>query len=363
VSWFLAALGFMILIVLHEAGHFVAAKAVGMRVERFALFFPPLLARKKIGETEYAIGAIPAGGYVKISGMNPSEDLPEEVRDRAYHAQPVWKRVTVIAAGPLVNLVLGFILLVVYFAAVGPHDADRANEIGAIEKNYPAQDVLHAGDHVIAVNGKPGTPEELRKIVQADRCPQSSPAAGCKGAEPLAVTVERDGRRVTERITPIYDAERKQMRLGFSYDANSGPRETLGFSEAIDRSTSAFAEISERTVTIPAKILDSEQRKEIHGLVGNYEVTRQTILHDPGDVVAIMAIISLALAIVNLYPFLPLDGGHIFWAIVEKIRGKPVSLATMEKSGFVGFALVAMLFVIGLSNDIGVLKGEGFGPP
>jgi regulator of sigma E protease len=76
-----------------------------------------------------------------------------------------------------------------------------------------------------------------------------------------------------------------------------------------------------------------------------------------------MAIISLALAIVNLFPFLPLDGGHIFWAVVEKIRRRPVPYSTMERSGVIGFALVLLLFAIGLTNDIGVLKGKGFGPP
>src|SRR5215212_364033 len=120
MSWLIAFLGFCALIVLHELGHFTAAKAVGMRVERFSLFFPPLLVRKKIGETEYAIGALPLGGYVKISGMSPAEDLPDEVRDRAYHAQPVWKRIVVIAAGPAVNLVLAFLLLLLYFGVYGP---------------------------------------------------------------------------------------------------------------------------------------------------------------------------------------------------------------------------------------------------
>ena len=100
MSWALAFVGFALLVIFHELGHFAAAKAVGMRVERFSLFFPPLLARKKVGETEYAIGAIPLGGYVKISGMNPDEDLPDEVRTRAYYSQPVWKRIVVIAAGP-----------------------------------------------------------------------------------------------------------------------------------------------------------------------------------------------------------------------------------------------------------------------
>ena len=96
-------------------------------------------------------------------------------------------------------------------------------------------------------------------------------------------------------------------------------------------------------------------------MVGSYEVTRETILNRLGDVVGILAIISLSLAIVNLFPFLPLDGGHIFWAIVEKVRRKPVPFAVMERAGVVGFMLVILIFLIGLSNDIDRLSGEGFG--
>jgi regulator of sigma E protease len=362
LSWVLAALGFMVLIVLHEAGHFAAAKAVGMRVERFSLFFPPLLWKKKVGETEYALGLIPAGGYVKISGMNPAEDLPDDVRTRAYYSQPVWKRVTVIAAGPAVNLVLGLVLLVVFAVAVGPRDAEKANQIGSIQKGLPAQGVLHAGDRVVAVNGKSGTPEQLRKLVQADRCPQKPLTKGCKGTRPLTVTVARDGERVTEKLTPVYDpsTDPPAMRLGFTYDLSSGPRDQLPLGTGIDWATDRFWFITKQTVQIPAKILDSEQRKQINGIVGSYETTRQTILADPSDVVFILAVISLALAIVNLFPFLPLDGGHIFWAIVEKIRRKPVSFAVMERAGLIGFALVLMLFVIGLTNDINVLQDGGF---
>jgi regulator of sigma E protease len=361
MSWFLAALGFMVLIVLHEAGHFAAAKAVGMRVERFSLFFPPLLLRKKIGETEYALGSVPLGGYVKISGMNPSEDLPDEVRTRAYYSQPVWKRVTVIFAGPAVNLILGFLLLVSYAWLIGPPDPDRSNQIGQIDRNYPAQDVLHAGDRVVAVNGTPGTPEQLRNLVQQSSCAEQPPVQGCRANEPVTVTVERDGRRVTERITPVWDAENETMRLGFSYDPRSGPHEPFPFGEAVDRSADALWFITKQTVSIPAKIIDPEERKQINGIVGSYETTRQTILDEPADVVYILAVISLALALVNLFPFLPLDGGHIFWAIVEKIRRKPVSFATMERAGVVGFALVLMLFAIGLTNDINVLQDGGFG--
>src|SRR5215212_6096977 len=202
MSWLIAFLGFCALIVLHELGHFTAAKAVGMRVERFSLFFPPLLARKQIGETEYAIGLIPAGGYVKISGMNPSEELPEEVRDRAYHAQPVWKRIVVIFAGPAVNLVVGFILLIGYAWLIGPH---QGNEIGTVSKNFPATGVLHAGDELVAIDGKRAKADELSKLIAADKCPQQPPTPRCEGARPLEVTVKRDGREVTETLTPIYD--------------------------------------------------------------------------------------------------------------------------------------------------------------
>ena len=110
MSWLLAFLGFAALIILHEFGHFAAAKATGMRVERFSLFFPPLLARVRRGETEYAIGSIPLGGYVKITGMSPHEELSPEVAPRAYLNQPPWKRIVVIAAGPAMNLLIAFLL-------------------------------------------------------------------------------------------------------------------------------------------------------------------------------------------------------------------------------------------------------------
>ena len=119
VSWVLAFLGFAALIILHELGHFTAAKAVGMRVERFSLFFPPLIARRRRGETEYAIGSIPLGGYVKITGMNPAEEIPPEVAHRAYFRQPVWKRIFVIGAGPAVNIALALILLTAYLLIWG----------------------------------------------------------------------------------------------------------------------------------------------------------------------------------------------------------------------------------------------------
>src|ERR687896_977157 len=111
MSWLLAFAGFAALIILHEFGHFVAAKAVGMRVERFYLFFPPKVVSFRRGETEYGVGAIPLGGFVKITGMNPEEDLPPDIAPRAYYHQPVWKRIVVIGAGPFMNLLIAFLIL------------------------------------------------------------------------------------------------------------------------------------------------------------------------------------------------------------------------------------------------------------
>src|SRR3954452_20153706 len=360
VSWDLAALGFMVLIVAHEAGHFTAAKLVGMRVEKFALFFGPPIWKKQVGETEYSIRTIPAGGYVKITGMNPSEELSDEARTRAYYSQPVWKRIVVISAGPAVNLVIGFVLLLVYAGVIGLH---KGNEVGDIAKNFPAQGVLHPGDVLVAVDGKTGSVEDLTKQGTSHRCAVQPPTSGCKATSPAVLTIERDGKRVTITMTPVWDAKFKRMRLGFSYNPNGGDHETVSPGESLDRAATAFWNITKAEVSLPAKILDSGQRAQIHGLVGSYESTRQTILADPGDVILIMALISLALAIVNLFPFLPLDGGHIFWAIVEKVRGRPVPFSTMERSGVIGFALVLMLFALGLTNDIHTLSNGGFKAP
>jgi regulator of sigma E protease len=132
------------------------------------------------------------------------------------------------------------------------------------------------------------------------------------------------------------------------------------FSDAVDISVDSFWLVTQETLKLPAKLFVKEEREQLSGVVGSYETTRQSILERPRDAIAILALISLSLAIVNLFPFLPLDGGHIFWAVVELIRRKPVSLQVMERSGVIGFALVMVIFVIGLSNDIGRLSGDGF---
>ena len=351
MSWVLAFLGFAMLVILHEAGHFFAAKAVGMRVERFALFFPPLLFKVRRGETEYGVGAIPLGGYVRITGMNPAEEIPPEHAHRAYYRQPVWKRIVVISAGPAVNIVLAFVILAGVFMWQGTVSPPPV--VGTIEANTPAATALKKGDVLLAVDGKPLSGNYTEQLNQVQK------AVGAHKDTPVAITVRRAGTEQVVNGKTFYDAKTKRYRFGFSYDQEAsvqpaGPLRSSGLAvEEMWTVTSA-------TVSHIAQIFVPEKRKELGSVVGGYEQTRQAFQISTSTALVILAFISLSLGVINLFPFLPLDGGHIFWALAEKVRGRAIPFSVMERAGFIGFALVVMLFVVGLSNDIGRLTGDGF---
>jgi regulator of sigma E protease len=354
MSWLLAFLGFALLIILHELGHFTAAKAVGMRVERFSLFFPPLIARHKRGETEYAVGAIPLGGYVKITGMNPAEEIPPEVAHRAYYRQPVWKRIVVIGAGPAVNIVLAFLILWVLLWANG---SDKPTGEVVRVTAAPALGQLAPGDKIVSVDGVTGDFQKLRDQISSHRC-AGEPVDGCQAATAATVVLSLRGQERTVKLKPVYIASEDDMFLGFQTSTRPVP---LGPISAADESVSRMWFFTSKTVETIAGIFQTEKRKELSGVVGSYEVTRQTIELDAQRALYLLAIISLSLGVINLFPFLPLDGGHIFWALAEKVRGRAIPFSVMERAGFVGFVLVIALFMIGLTNDVGRLTGEGFG--
>jgi regulator of sigma E protease len=371
MSYVLAFAGFAALIILHEAGHFAAAKAVGMRVERFSLFFPPLIWRwrPKGSETEYAVGAVPLGGYVKITGMNPAEDLTPEVAARAYFRQKVWKRIVVIAAGPLVNIVLAFLILWVLLLSQGTIKSGLA--IADLQPNTPAATALKPGDKILSIDGvrayEPrldsaeidARASALRAKINSHRC-AGRVVKDCVAATPARITVLRGGRRLTLEVRPRYDPVAKRMLLGFAF----GEKVDVGAGEAASISVSYMWDVTTRTVDSIVKLFyDSKARDDVSGVVGSYEATRQTFEFSTAHAINILAIISLSLGVINLFPFLPLDGGHIFWALAEKIRGRPIPFSVMEKVGIVGFMLVFFLFFIGLQNDIGrITSGEGFVP-
>jgi regulator of sigma E protease len=352
VSWIIAFLGFALLIILHEAGHFATAKAVGMHVPRFSLFFGRPLLSVRRGETEYAIGPIPLGGYVKISGMSPEEELPPEIAPRAYFRQKVWKRIVVILAGPAVNLLIAFLILWALFLVNG---TDTSNKVGKIEPGQPAASVLRPGDALVAVDGRRGSPDALARQVATHRCADAQ-FNGCSATAPATLTIERGGRTLTFPVVPRYDAKHGRARVGFSYAAAP-----IGPLRAGSLSLQEIWRVTSQTVErVVGAFFNSSDRKQLHSVVGGFETTRQALTIDATTALYVLALISLSLAVINLFPFLPLDGGHVFWALAEKLRGRPIQFATLERAGVLGFTLIIALFLIGVSNDINQLAGPGF---
>jgi regulator of sigma E protease len=362
MSWLYVFLGFCALILLHEAGHFVAAKATGMRVEGFFLFFGPTLWSFKRGETEYGIKSIPIGGYVKINGMNPEEEMPPGEEHRAYHRQKVWKRIVVAAAGPAVNIVLAFVIFFLVFKIGGLEEIRP--QVGEVEAKTPAARLLQPGDQIVAVEGHSFAGlepvqriERFGALVAAHEC-AGKQVNGCVAKTPVELTIRRDGRLKTIEARPRYNAAAKKVLIGFSYGGEFAPIST---SLATTHSLEVMSEVITRTGSKFAHIFESKARKEFHSVVGISDIGHEAVDAGWRQAFLLLGLVSLSLGLINLLPILPLDGGHIFWAIVEKLRrGKPVSIRVMERATVIGFALVLMLMVIGVSNDIGSITGEGF---
>ncbi len=376
MSWALTLLGIILLILLHELGHFTVAKAVGMRVERFSLFFPPTLFRVRRGETEYAIGAIPAGGYVKITGMNPEEldDLDPEATRRAYYTQPPWKRIAVILAGPGVNIAIAFLLFwAVLFSgsltgagALGNLDPSlqtvtATTSVQALEPNQPADGVLQRGDRIVSVEGRRASVSSTMAAIAAHRCapragaPAGGQTDGCRAATPVHLTVRRAGSYVHLTVYPRYSKENKRMLIGFQFGAAA---KHFGPLAAAGAAAGAMWHVTTGTITGFGHALTSEKaRGQIHSIVGITEVGHETVVAGAGYALVFLGFLSLILAVINLFPFLPLDGGHVLWSVAEKIRGRRISVIAMYRYSSVGIVLLLFLVVNGISNDIGRLTG------
>jgi regulator of sigma E protease len=367
VSWILTLLGIIALIILHELGHFAVAKAVGMRVERFSLFFPPTLLRVRRGETEYAIGAIPAGGYVKITGMNPEElkDLDPEVARRAYYAQPPWKRIVVILAGPGVNILIAFVVFwAILFAgnlngavaleSINPAVATVTPTVKSVERGQPAEGTLRPGDKIVAVEGRPATFTSTMEAVDAHRC-AGALVEGCRAATPVHVTVLRAGHHVSLSIYPRYNAHDHRMLIGFLF--GSAPK-TFGPLASASTALNEMWHSTTQTLTgFVNALTSSKARHEVSSIVGITRVGHETVAAGSGYALVFLGYISLVLAVINLFPFLPLDGGHVAWSLAEKVRGRRVSIMAMYRYSSVGIILLLFLVVNGVSNDINRLAG------
>jgi regulator of sigma E protease len=401
VTWVLVIVGFSALIILHEFGHFAVAKWTGMRVERFFLFFPPKLVSLKRGETEYGIGMIPLGGFVKITGMNPEElepeperapdagrdtpegllqriesagedpsereQLPPEVIKRAYYNQPVWKRVVVIAAGPAMNILIAFVIL--FGLAFSLQQASGSGvAVDTLTSDSPAAGKLKPGDKIVSIDGVPASNEafndrvdRFRTLINSHKC-SGAQANGCVASTPATLVVDRGGKQVTVTVAPKYNADASRYLVGVSFAPVTTQPVAQTVPQAADYSVDTMWLITSKTVSAIARIFQPEQRKQLSGPVGSSRALNEAIGFSTQEAFFILAVISLSLGVINLFPFLPLDGGHIFWSLVEKIRGSRVPFSVIERASAVGFLLILALFVIGLSNDLGRLGDNALNP-
>ncbi|HEX9599610.1 MAG TPA: RIP metalloprotease RseP [Gaiellaceae bacterium] len=407
MSILISILGLAVLILLHEAGHFFVARGVGMRPRRFYLGFPPALVKVVRNGIEYGIGAIPLGGYVKIPGMHrpaasdldvqfaaalaeePSlfpkvarvkraleagdldgarDAVPEldraveaaslspapakaarrsvdELRDAlspdAYWRQKTWKRIAVIFAGPGVNIALAVVLVALGYMFGVPGDADRT--VRNVKSNTPAAAVgLRPGDRIIAVNGRQ-TPDfdAVSQLIRASK------------GKPTTITVSRSGKPITlgpVRTRKIGD----RWALGFEpgwQEVKYGP---VG---ALTHSLTTTWVATKATITFLPRLLTGSGRKEVSSPVGIVDVSSQAVSLTFTLFLQILGLISLSLAILNLLPLLPLDGGHILFSIIEGLRGRAVGREVYERVSAIGIALFLVLMFIGLSNDINRLGG------
>jgi regulator of sigma E protease len=363
MSYFLAFLGFALLILLHEAGHFLAAKAVGMRVERFSLFLGPMFVKRRRGETEYGIGVLPLGGYVKITGMSPNEVFESpEIEARAYINQAPWKRIVVIAAGPAVNLIIAFVLVWFVFVTgptilVNSHGQTiSTNTVGQLTKGSAAAGVIRVGDRIVSVDGVTG-PLAIHRAISKEICAGGAHVNGCTATKPATVVLRRDGSLRTVKIDPRWSTRYKEMLIGITWNDASVP---TGPISAAKLSVTGLWRVTEKTVSVIANIFKSSDRHQLHSIVGAGAIASSAVSEGWKSGLETFALISLSLGLINLFPLLPLDGGHIFWAAAEKLRGRRIPLRVMERTSFVGIAVILVLMVIGLSNDISTLAGHGF---
>lgn len=330
-----------VLIFFHEAGHFVAAKLCGIRVEEFALGLGPLLARLfKHRETEYTVHLIPLGGFVRLAGMEPGqEDIPD-----GFQAKPVRKRMIVILAGPLMSLVLAYMVFSILGFAVGMPTGMILNKVDLVAPDSEAERIgLKTGDVIIAINGQRiDSGEEMIRMIH------SSPG------KPITLVVKRNGATSVLVGTPKPEKEDGRIvgRLGF---IPAPVLRRVGLRESISNGTVT-------TVAFLASIISSLFSREVTENVGGplaiADAAQTSVKRGLHGVLQLAAILSLSLAIVNLLPIPILDGGHIMLLIVEKVRGKRLSPKTVEMAHRVGFTIIAILFLFIMYLDLNRLAAN-----
>jgi regulator of sigma E protease len=271
----------------------------------------------------------------------------------------VWKRIVVISAGPAVNFVIAFVILATFFTFRGWPDENAPPLVSQVQPGSPATTVLQEGDRIVAVDGKRGSPDDLRRQIGTHKC-AGRQVDGCKAAKPAELTIVRDGRERIVSVFPRYDAKEKRPLIGFTFELPFV--KDPGVPDASAKAVDTMWYVTSESVSVIGRIFFSAQaRDQVSGVVGSYETTRRSFQVDFGGAMFILGLISLSLAVVNLFPFLPLDGGHIFWALAEKVRGRAIPFSIMERASVIGIMLVLILFFIGLENDLYRISNDQLG--
>lgn len=334
-----------VLIVVHEYGHFIVAKKLGVRVEEFSLGFGKVLLRRKKAGTNYSISAIPLGGFVKMAGDNLEDykGKPDE-----YYSQPPGKRFWIIFCGPLLNYVLGILLFWMIFFIGYP---TLTTKIGGLIDGFGAQEAgLKVGDQIVAIdNRKTANWEDLQKIIYSRKTELPARVDFLRGDQALSVNVRLKEKALDDNIgktrkvgllgiTPA--EEIITVRHGFF--ASLG----LGFNKAWDLTVITYTALG-RLVTG-----NLSMRESMTGPLGIFFITSKVAQLGVIALIHFMAVLSLSLAIFNLLPLPILDGGHIVLLALEKIRGKLLSVRSEEMINKIGFSFIIMLVVLVTYNDI-----------
>ena len=349
----IALLGLIFLIVIHELGHMLTAKALGVRVDEFGIGFGPALFKKKFGKTIYSFRIILLGGFAKMAGMEDIGSVKQqrgELAPDTYPAKPPWKRALIIFAGPAVNIAACVLILSGTFMLFG--GTNVTTEVDEVEPGtFAAQSGVEPGDQVVSVNGT--TTEDWREFVGT--------VSAEEPGEDVTLVVERNGREQT-----------------FSGELSENPRDPgsglVGVSPVAEEiSYGPFEALGagvERTATVTVvymqglyQLITGELNfmENVSSPVGIVGISSETV--SQGTFLPFLAFISLILGIMNLLPILPLDGGHLLFIAAEKVIGRPVSAETMGKLAFLGLALMLTLFLFATYADVSkIITGQPFIP-
>ncbi len=338
MQYIIAIIGFSLIIIVHEFGHFLSARASGMHVHEFFIGFGPVVFkhRSKSG-TEYGLRAIPVGGYVKVMGMDRNEEVPGDMKEKSYQGKPFYKKFLVIFSGAGFNMIFAVILIAV-FLSMGVYEP--SNMIDYVQPGTPAeQSGLIEGDRVTAINGEPiDTWDEFAAKTQA------------RPGEEVVYTVIRDGSRI--EIETVLDTVEGRGYLGIS------PRyieRRPGLFEIVTESFRMTGEILVTYVKLFGQLFSGQipfaEARPVSP-IGVVSIFQQSISLGIQNFILFIALVSILIGFGNLLPILPLDGGNILLLTVETIRRKPLPQKLVETANYFGIFLMVGLLIVGLVFDI-----------